>query len=243
LDDARVREAEDALRRIHGVANVAIDHSADGIDAIHVVSEDDRPPKQIVRDVVSTLRAVLNLTIDHKKVSVAQMGRPPEVGGRSVGSPPYARTGDRVALRSITVRDFGREREAEVVLACSGREARGVARGGVGTVRTGRLMANATVRALERFVDSRYRLDIEEVRYVSLAAREAMIVSANVADDRHEIALLGSGWVTDDLRRAAVQATLDAFNRVFGRLDRRRHVEYEVGPTSPARPDQREEGV
>jgi hypothetical protein len=94
-------------------------------------------------------------------------------------------------------------------------------------------MAQATVRALERFVDPRYRIDIDDVQYVSLSSRQALLVTATVVDERHEKLLLGCGWVTDDVRRAAVQATLDALNRVFGRLDRKRHIEYEVGPTSP----------
>lgn len=238
MEQVLIRKAEAALNRIQGVMEVAIDHSGETIDAIHVVTEHSRPPKQVVRDIVSSLRALLGITVDHKKVSIAHL-RPEEQGrGASAALLPAADVAhspdERVSLRAIRVHDAGREREVEVVLGCDDREARGLARGGASALQGGRLMAVATIRALERFLDPRYRIDIEEVRSVSLASREAMLVTASMVDDRQEKILLGCGWVTDDHRRAAVQATLDALNRVFGRLDRRRHVEYEVGPTSPS---------
>lgn len=236
MDEALIRKAESALSRIHGVTHVALDHSDDGIDAIHVTADETRPAKQIVRDIVSSLRAQLGIVVDHKKVSIARMRpRAEEAGSRPPVGGGAARQRDaRVALRRISVHESERERQVEVVLACDEREARGLARGGAGALRGGRLMALATIRALERFLDPRYRLDIEEVRSVSLGAREVVIVTATMVDDRGERILLGCGYVTDDYRRAAVQATLAALNRVFGRLERRHHVEYEVGPTSPS---------
>lgn len=236
MDEGLIREAEAALSRVHGVIDVAIDHSEDRIDAIHIVADEGRPPKQVVRDIVSSLRARLRIPVDHKKVSIARMR--PEA--HPAGAPAPADRGalrqrdERVSLRSIRVQESDVDREVEVVLRCSDREARGVAAGGAGTLRGSRLMALATVRALERFLHPRYRLDIEEVRSVSLASREVVLVSASMVDDRQEQVLLGSGWVIDDPRRAVVLATLDALNRIFGRLERRRHVEYEVGPTSPS---------
>ena len=70
------------------------------------------------------------------------------------------------------------------------------------------------------------------LRLLSFGSQRAVLVTVSVAAGRDEYRLLGSCWAADDDRRAAVYATLDAINRVFGRLERRKHIDYEVGPTS-----------
>jgi hypothetical protein len=245
LDEKRVRQAEQQLLQVAGVASVAIDHSNGEIDAIHVLAKGDRRPKYIVRDITSAFRTLIKFPIDHKKISIVQLSTAEEAEAPTTPAPieanPLSVTEAdglegreaRVGVQSITIRDFGYESEAEVVLVYEGREALGLARGGGAGVRCARLMSLATARALERFLDARYRIDIGDVKLVSFGSRRAILVTVSIIAGRNEFLLLGSCWAFDDLRRTAVYATLDAINRAFGRLDRRKHIDYEVGPASP----------
>jgi hypothetical protein len=236
VDQTLVEKAERQLLRITDVASVAIDHSAGGIDAIHVLTHGRRRPKQVVRDVISSLRTSMNLSVDHKKISVVCPEPAPDTAAAAEAEPRTPARGrePRVRVRSVALRDFGYEGEAEVVLVHAGREVVGVARGAGSAARVERLLAVAAARALERFLDSRYRVDVADLRVVSLHGRRALVVVVSIVADRNEFQLLGAAWVRADLRRAAVYATLAAVNRVFARLERREYVEYDVGPTSPS---------
>lgn len=248
MDQKQIRQVEQQLRQVAGVASVAIDHAAGEIQAVHVLAEGDRRPKLIVRDIITAFRTLILIPLDHKKISVVRLSAPHDGPPRSptpvdgnalrVSEPDPELDGaggreSRVGVQSITIRDYGYESEAEVVLVYEGREAMGLARGSGAGVRCARLMSLATARALERFLDARYRIDVGDVKLVSFGSRRAILVTVSIIAGRNEFLLLGSCWAFDDLRRTAVYATLDAINRAFGRLDRRKHVDYEVGPASP----------
>ncbi len=237
-DDATRRRVEDSLARIDGVEHVRIVASGSQITEVHVVARDVRPPKQVARDIVSALRAVHDVDVDHRKVSVATFG---PKAGRSDPSPtrgkPFVsengRGRGRICLSSISLRDSRSDVDVEVALVCGGREVSGRARGPAGGDRIARLMASATARAVGHLLDARYRVDTDDVRLVSFASRRAVLVTVTVGCNRERRELLGSAWIDDDVGGAAVHATLDAVNRVFGRLDRRKTTEYVVGPSSP----------
>ena len=66
-----VAEAEELLRRLRDVIAATITTDGDEIREIHILAASTRTPKQIVRDVETTLKAFLRRTIDHRKISVA----------------------------------------------------------------------------------------------------------------------------------------------------------------------------
>ena len=69
-----LREAESAIGQLRDVISVRVIAGENGaIEEIHVLTESDRSPKHIVRDIESALMAKLGIQIDHKKVSVAQV--------------------------------------------------------------------------------------------------------------------------------------------------------------------------
>ena len=245
IDERSVASVEAHLRQVGDIESVAIDHGDGEILAVHVLATGERKPKLVVRDVVSMVRTRLNVSIDHKKVSVVVPGGSP-AGGPTDPAPearPVVRPvpagddgpaddagapGPRVAVHAIAFRDTRGESEAEVVLRHSRREAMGIARGRGSGVDGARLVAAAAAHALERFLDSRHRIEIGEVKEVELGERSAVLVTVSVNRGRDEYLLLGSCWVFDDLKRATVYAVLDATNRVIGRLQRRQYVDYEI---------------
>ena len=59
-----------------------------------------------------------------------------------------------------------------------------------------------------------------------------MLVMVKLYKDRSEKTLTGSAVVAQSLQQSVVYATLDALNRVLGRLQFREPIEYEVRPLS-----------
>ena len=79
-------EAERILRQLRDVQAASITTDGDTIREIHIVAVSTRPPKQIVRDVETTLKAFLKRAIDHRMISVALQDSVPP--GRPEVSPP-----------------------------------------------------------------------------------------------------------------------------------------------------------
>lgn len=216
MDQQLVSAAEAQLMRIRDVTSVAIEYSESGIDTVHVVALESRRPKQIVRDVVSSLRASLNLVVDHKKVSVVCEGRDPGAPAHQGAAP----TSRRPSIVSIMIRDRGADVESEVVLAAAGREVMGRASGGAAMGRRASVTALATLRALERFLAPGPRFELLDVRDVELAGHPALAVAVGLSESGSS-AFVGCVWTEGDRHRAAVTAVLDATNRLLGRLPRR----------------------
>ena len=72
--DRIISHCEQLIKKIRDIVSAKIVTGDDGkISEIHVISNSKRNPKQIVRDIESTLIAFLGSEIDHKKISVAQI--------------------------------------------------------------------------------------------------------------------------------------------------------------------------
>ena len=68
-------EFEDELKRLPGIIAASVVTGPDAIpNEIHVLAEPGKPPKQVVRDVQSFAMLKLGLDIDHRIVSVVQIG-------------------------------------------------------------------------------------------------------------------------------------------------------------------------
>src|SRR3954467_690363 len=68
-------ELEDALRHIQGVKAASVVTGPDAVPTeVHVLASPGKPAKQVVRDVQSMAMAKYDLDIDHRIVSVVQIG-------------------------------------------------------------------------------------------------------------------------------------------------------------------------
>jgi len=70
------------------------------------------------------------------------------------------------------------------------------------------------------------------LKTIVLGGEEIAIVSVKFFRERAEKTLIGSCVVDHSLQQSVVYATLDALNRMLGRLRYREPVEYEIRPTS-----------
>ena len=83
-----VEEAEGLLRDLDGVisARMVVDPRGQ-VEEIHLVTTRDVPPKKTVRNVESALLAGFDLSVDHRKISVAQTHRRSTNAGTSPPGP------------------------------------------------------------------------------------------------------------------------------------------------------------
>jgi len=196
--EGKLTDYEDIIRQIKDVisARIVTDEAGE-IAEIHVLSGSSRSPKQIVRDIESAFMAQFGISIDHKKVSVAP-GPMQEV---------------RPKLVAVTVSSGGRKTEAKVELEIGGEMYGGIASGPSTANNKLRVIAQATVFAIESYMKGTCNMVTEDITRFLLAGRDAVAVSISLITNVGEERLIGSAFLNHDEREAAVKATLAAINR------------------------------
>jgi hypothetical protein len=248
LDPSRTAwtaNAEAAIRALRDVEDARIQADADGIREIHVVSSSHRPAKQIVRDIQTLLLTRFNRTIDHRVVSVAFTNGPPEaaalprptaapVGLREAPQPADAAEAadDRVRFSSVNLFVSGPRAQAQVELRWKGVLRTGTASGWSSRDGAYRLVAAATLQAVQEFVDEEVGLGLAEVELIRMGRQEVAVVGLSLLAHRQEKLLVGSCTVEQDAQQAVALATLAGLNRVLGGLRTKEPTEYVLRPSS-----------
>lgn len=199
-----ISQLEAALRELKSVcaAKVVIDENG-LICEIHLLVEGDRNPKQVVRDVESMLLARFGLSVDHRKISVAQKEL-------------YMRGSEFPRLRWVDVQisQEGTRAIVTVLAERNGQLFSGKAAGARSASNVVRLVATATLRAVEAAYGLQERFALEDLNAsVVVAGHPAVVTLISVLSDSGEDLLIGSALVRNDLHRTVVAATLDALNR------------------------------
>jgi hypothetical protein len=212
-------EFEDELKRLPGIIAASVVTGPDAVpNEIHVLAEPGKPPKQVVRDVQSFAMLKLGLDIDHRIVSVVQIGSD-DFGVVVQHDSADAEGADgedalpRPAIGSIMVRTAGNETEALVTVSATGGHLfDGRAVGPSGATHRHRLVAQATLNALEELLGS--TADVESAQVVAAGSREVALTVLSVVVPRlGEQLLTGSAMVRGDESEAVARSVLDALNR------------------------------
>ncbi len=204
-------QIEDVVRQLKDVVSTrAVLGPMGRIDELHVLVNAKRAPKQIARDIESALRAHLDVLLDYKKISIAQVQGRAALGGAAAGS---GRIRLRFADVSLTV--TGSRAEAVVHLKRDDALFAGSSMGHASGYNQLRLIATAAIRAVEDSRDQDGTMVVEDLQTeVSLAGRKAVVVLVSaLAPPKGEELLTGSALIRQDVWKAVVNATLDAVNR------------------------------
>jgi hypothetical protein len=184
-----------------------------------------RPAKQIVRDIESALAAELGISVDHKKISIAQSELPsPDDGQASLGVSTQGEQG-RIKFVSVNVLSEGLKAHAQVDLARDGVSSIGTASGVNSQHSCLRLVAHATLNSISEFLDEDSTFSLRELREVDLAGTSTVLVCVDFVTSRSETSLVGCAINSNGSQQATVFATLDAVNRIFGRLKQKEKLE------------------
>lgn len=196
---------EASLLRLESVegARVVPDPSG-GVAEVHILARGDRHPKQISRDVQSLLITRWGIRVDHRKISVA----------RFEDEAVAATSAPRLVLQTLHVSLNGELATVAVELAARETLLVGKARGPLTPENLLRLVAEATLEALQpELGKQRVRAILRTVATQVVARREAVLVLVNLLGPYGELLVVGSAYVRRNQLWSVSQAVLDAVNR------------------------------
>ena len=153
----------------------------------------------------------------------------PSPRSRAVESAP---SGTRVRFASANVYVAGLRTQAQVELQWRGMLRLGSATGPSTRENAERLIASATLNALQPFLGEERTLAVQDVSRLRLGRQTVYVVSVKLLEHRAEKVLTGSCTLEQDVPQTVVFATLAAVNRILGGLPAQEPVEYELRPTS-----------
>jgi len=196
---AQIEASIAQLRNV--VSNKVVVDSSNSIKEIHALMSGDRNPKQLVRDIESTILTRYGFKVDHKLISVAQVDL--EVAAIA-----------RLRWLDVALSQEGRRARAAVTVARGGREFVGSADGQRSPTNVLRLVAEATIQAVEEACGLNDRFAVQDLSAISLSSQSVVVVLLSMVGDGPEQLLTGCAVVQQsDQTRAVVHATLDALNR------------------------------
>lgn len=222
-------ELEDSLRHIPGVKAASVVTGPDAVPTeVHVLATPGKAAKQVVRDVQSLALARYDIEIDHRIVSVVQMGddevravqpepRQAETATEPEQEPPEeAQQAQeavvRPAIAAIAVRSGHGETTASVTLAAGDQLFEGSSKGPAGQSHRARLVAVATLDAVAELLGQ--PCEVESAAIVGTGTREvALTVLTMLLPRTGEQVLTGSAVVRGDDADAVARSVLAALNR------------------------------
>lgn len=206
--EEKVLKYEDVINKLSGVIASKVVLDGQEIREIHVLTNRTRAPKQISRDIQSSLTAYYGMPIDHRMISIAQI----EDGSRDkrlerilLSKATYEVEEDNIATAVVKLRMF----DEEFIGTCKG----------VNSMRNAmRLVVTATLNCVLNMLESDRQLVVEDVEISLLAKTRVAMVAISLADSHDEQLLVGAAVVRKSENEAIVRATLDAVNRKMYQL-------------------------
>jgi hypothetical protein len=122
--------------------------------------------------------------------------------------------------------------QAQVELLWKGLPRTGSASGHATRDGAHRLVAQATLSALQEFMPDDTALTLKDADVLDVARREIALVGIDLIAHRERKVLCGCCTVEEDVPQAVVLATLSAVNRVLGGLETKEPTEYVLRPTT-----------
>lgn len=207
----KVEDIEAALAEVGEIKAARIVADAQGaIVEIHVLALPTKAPKQLVRDIESCLMAKFGIPVDHKKISIALLGK-------DAMKPDAEALAPQVALRpriiSINATVSGVQASASVQLEIGDTEFTGIASGPASKTGRLRLVALATLDAVSQFADATTSFALEDVSILKLGREKVAVSCIALVSGMGEQTFSGSAMVRQNDNDSVVRATLDAINR------------------------------
>lgn len=219
------------VARIRGVTTCHISTDTNGeVSEVHVVAARGKSPKLISRDVETCLKAAVGVDVDYKKIGVVVLDEDtaPAGEGEAIAEFPIEEHPSRFAFQSVNVFASRDGTRAEVELVRDGMEAFGTSRADQGTQPAWTVIAEATLRAVSEYLDEPTRLCLGGISKVEMGNDAVFAVRVDMIGARGTKTLAGCTLVGADENQSIVFATLDAVNRVIGKLEFKSAIEYKI---------------
>lgn len=237
------QEAEAILRELPSVLGAFVREDINGNPReVHLLVRPGPAPRDLAKDVRELLEERLQVPVDQRVISIAQLADPDAPRPKPQEHP--ARRDDEERLEYVRLEsEIGGGRVGiRVVLHRADHDVVGEAREVESAMAAPRAAARATAAAISAACGASLRLDVDHVSVIEAFGRDHVIVAALVTSPlvgRKPRALVGAHGVTDDVREAAVLATLKSCNRLV-ELALRANDERGQAPESSSSSDARE---
>ena len=209
-------ELEDALCALPGVQAVSIVTTGEAVPTeVHVLAAPGKPAKQIVRDVQSLAMASFDREIDHRIISVVQIGAAPEVidlDEAASGVADSTAASHRPVIAAVGMRTSSQEATATVCLRVGADLHEGSAGGSTAPSQRAGLVARATLDALRELLGVRCEIEAAQVTDAGTHQVALVVLSLSVPRVGQQL-LTGSAVVRADPADAVARAVLAALNR------------------------------
>jgi hypothetical protein len=192
---------QDMIGKLDGVINVKVIYDDNEIKEVHILSNSSRSPKQIVRDIESSLLAAYDFRIDRKVISIAQI---------DIYNREQVR---RAKFNGASIRTEGNALECSVKLLYNGEEYCDAVIGVKTAANRRKIVADATVKTVEKILGQAYLFSIEDVIVNTSRDITFVTVLVGIVINESEETMVGSAIVKDDIDESIAKATLDAVNR------------------------------
>ena len=176
---------------------------------IHVVSIPNKTPKQVSKDVHSILLASFGLSIDHRIISIVQIGVE-----ASKNSNSESNSKARVIIERVVVEKHKNMAIARVSLRQGEYLSEGFAQGSIASSTRNRLVAQATLDSLTQLLGIEVGLDVVSSEIISAQNHRIGVAVVMLVDSGYEESLAGSAIINEeDPSLSIAKAVLSATNR------------------------------
>lgn len=196
------RQYEELICKLPGVIHSSVIFSNQDISEIHVLADTRRSPKQIARDIESAIAAQYGVIVDHKVISIAQIP--------TVNQPKLR---GRLIFDEINISKNKERSTAAVTLTNGEASYSGSASSLNDSLEVNKMICQATLAAVENFLEEAVQLSVADVKTFDLGGQEAVAVCVAAKSGSRIDRLIGSAFIGDDSGIAVVKAALDALNR------------------------------
>lgn len=212
MEQVKTEAMEQLIQKLDGVIAVKIVAGEGGaLEEVHILADRGKNPKQLSRDVQSAVSAAFGITISHSIISIARIE---EDAVRRDGQLPA-----RLQISGLNISYSGNVFRAEVSLDMDGNRFHGEACRGSGVGGRAGSVAEATLNAVNRYLDSE-AFSLYEVQKVRVGSCPVMVAAVNYCDSRRsERILTGTALIRDDEYFSVIKSVLSAVNRVLPRID------------------------
>jgi|LGVE01.1.fsa_nt_gb hypothetical protein len=203
LDNKKI---EELVKKIQGVISTKVVIDDEQIVELHLLTDKSRNAKQISRDIQSALASELDIEIDHKVISIAQI----EFNDDSYNN-------KRVKIKSVSKIVESNELICEVKLNLEDKVVVGTSKHKNVSSRKDYSFVSATINALEKLFNFDDMIFLEGIEVIERHTYSVVVVLVSTIFEQEEV-MSGSSVVEDDRDLALVKATLDAVNRRLNML-------------------------
>jgi hypothetical protein len=207
------RDIVEALRDVPGVAEADVEPDGDGLGLLRLGLAPGVDEVEVASAVGRLLRERFGLGVDAERVQLVEdmENEFDETDAEALDADDFDRF--RPAIRRMHIMSSGLQVAAEVTLAFGDRVALGQAEGTATQSGVQRAVASATLRAVEQLLDGKARFELDLVELTPTGRERTVLVALTMLSSSGSEKLTGAAGVREDVRQAAIRATLDALNR------------------------------